>query len=41
MKLYECGGRIFTSMEDACAYASFIHKVSRIVLGVFELKEEV
>jgi hypothetical protein len=40
MKLYECGGRIFTSIEEACSYASFIHKVSRIVLGVFELNEE-
>ena len=40
MKLYECGGRIFTSMEEACSYASFIHKVSLIVLGVFEIKEK-
>jgi hypothetical protein len=40
MKLYECGGRIFTSMEEACSYASFIHKVSLIVLGVFEIKQE-
>jgi hypothetical protein len=40
MKLYECGGRIFTSMEEACSYASFVHKVSLIVLGVFEIKEK-
>lgn len=40
MKLYECGGRIFTSLEEACSYANFIHKISLIVVGVFELKEE-
>jgi len=35
---YLVAGRIFDSLTEACAYASFIHKVSRIIVAVEEVK---
>jgi hypothetical protein len=38
MKKYIVAGKIFTSLDEALNYASFIHKVSRIIVAVEELK---
>ena len=37
MKLYSAGGRLFQTLEEACSYASFIHKVSRLIVAVEEV----
>lgn len=36
---YAVAGKIFVSFDEACSYASFIFKVSRIVVAVEELKQ--
>lgn len=36
---YICGGRIFYTLEEARQYANFIHQVSRIILGIEEVKQ--
>lgn len=38
MKRYIVADKIFTSLDEACKYASFIHKISRIIVAVEELK---
>lgn len=32
--MYACGGKMFYTLEEAREYANFIHKVSRIILGI-------
>lgn len=32
--MYSCGGKLFYTLEEATKYASFIHRVSRIILGI-------
>lgn len=32
--MYSCGDKLFYTLEEAKQYASFIHKVSRIILGI-------
>ncbi len=32
--MYQCAGKLFKTAEEAVAYANFIHKVSRIIVGV-------
>ncbi len=36
---YIVAGKIFASLDEACKYASFIHKVSRIIVAVEEVKK--
>lgn len=40
MKAWEAGGKVFYDYQEAIDYANFIHKVSRIIVGVFEVKIE-
>lgn len=35
---YIVAGKIFDSLDNACNYANFIFKVSRIIVAVEELK---
>lgn len=35
---YICGERTFYTLQEATQYANFIHKVSRIILGIEEVK---
>lgn len=32
--MYSCGGKLFYTLDEARQYASFIHTVSRIILGI-------
>lgn len=32
--MYTSGGKVFKTMEEAVAYANFIHKVSRLIIAV-------
>jgi hypothetical protein len=36
MKIYLCGGKMFESLTEAIGYASFIHRVSGLVIAVEE-----
>lgn len=35
---YIVAGKVFDTLHEACAHASFIHKVSRIIVAVEEYK---
>lgn len=35
--MYESGGRVFHTLEEATAYANFIAKISGLILGVEKL----
>jgi hypothetical protein len=37
--MYESGGRVFHTLEEAIAYANFIAKVSGVIIGVEKLCE--
>jgi hypothetical protein len=32
--MYESGGKVFQTMDEAIAYANFIAKISRIIVAV-------
>lgn len=36
---YTCAGRTFATLPEACAWASFLFKVSGIVVAVEEVKQ--
>lgn len=38
MTRYTCAGRTFDTLREACAFASFLFRVSGIVAAVEELK---
>lgn len=38
MKIYLCGGKMFESLTEACDYASFIFRVSGLVIAVEEFR---
>ena len=33
---YLCGGRLFSTLDEAKQYANFIHKVSRLIVSITE-----
>jgi hypothetical protein len=35
---YICGDRIFYTLDEAKQYADFIHRISRIILGIEEVR---
>ena len=35
---YLVADKLFDTLQEACAYASFIHKISRIIVAVEEVK---
>lgn len=38
MKTYIVAGKIFQSLDEACNYANFIAKVSRIIVAIEEVQ---
>ena len=37
--MYRVGDKLFITMGEATAYANFIHKVSRIILGIEKVQK--